>query len=484
MSNILLIILIVILILYILNSYNIIESVEQFVPHEALTSQKDLSDSIKLLKKFVKILEDEDIEYFAIGGTLLGAVRDKGMITIDDDSDILMLDTNISRLLKLENKLKNEHIGLINWFGGYKIFSLDGKKIKGNDFLYPFVDIFIGIINPKNNNEIIYHNEITRTYWNDIYRLDEIYPLRRYEYEDFLIWGMHNPIPLLDKTYENWNKIGVKTYDHVTHTKMKKIEFPIIYDRNKKPYIWQYWEGPLPAYIKLCFETVDKNCSNNFNIVRLNENTVNDYIPELKDYDFSKLKKIAHKVDLYRIMLLLKYGGIYIDADTIIRKDLYQIIEKLKTYDFVGFGCTSAVCSSYIGQPSNWVIASRPHTMFMSNVLRKQLEILREKNYNIDYHDIGKSTLWEELIKLQNDEYRYYHFNPLIYDGSRDAYGHWITTDMVFSNVQINYLDESSLLMNAFYNSSIPVYVKNMTRDELLNQDWNFTKFIKKALNI
>lgn len=483
MANILLIILIVVVILYIINSYNNI-SVESFVSHDALTSQKDLIDSIKLFKKFVQILEEENIEYFAIFGTLLGAVRDKGMITTDDDSDILILDKNIPRLLELENKLKNEHIGLTNWFGGYKVFSLDGKKIEKQHFLYPFVDIFIGIINPEDSNEIIYHNKKTRSYWNDKYRLDEVYPLRRYEYEDFLIWSMHNPIPLLDKSYKNWKKIGVKTYDHVTHQRMKKIEFPIVYDRNKKPYIWQYWEGPLPDYIKLCFETVDKNCSNNFNIVRLNENTVNDYIPELKDYDFCKLKKIAHKVDLYRIMLLLKYGGIYIDADTIIRKDLYQIIEKLKAYDFVGFGCTSTICTSYIGYPSNWVIASRPHTLFMSNVLRKQLQTLKEKNYDIDYHDIGKSVLWEELIKLQNDGYQYYHFNPLVYDGSRDMYGYWITTDLVFSNVPIDYLDESSLLINAFYNSSIPPDVKNMTREELLSQDWNFTKFIKKALNI
>ena len=58
---------------------------------------------------------------------------------------------------------------------------------------------------------------------------------------------------------------------------------------------------------------------------------------------------IAHKVDIYRIMLLKKYGGLYLDSDIIVLKDPIDIINKLECYDFVGFGCTGTICFNSYG---------------------------------------------------------------------------------------------------------------------------------------
>ena len=51
--------------------------------------------------------------------------------------------------------------------------------------------------------------------------------------------------------------------------------------------IWMYWEN-LPGkkksqYLDLCYKTIKKNCSKNFKIHLLNEKSVYNYIPDLKD---------------------------------------------------------------------------------------------------------------------------------------------------------------------------------------------------------
>ena len=259
------------------------------------------------------------------------------------------------------------------------------------------------------------------------------------------------------------------------------------FDNTNKPYLWQYWDNidgnKTPSYIELCFKTVDKHCSNSFNIIRLNKDNISKYLPELRTLSiYNKIDKliIAHKVDLYRIMLLKKYGGLYMDADTVVLKNPIEVIDKLDKYDYVGFGCTGTVCKNGYGQPSNWIMASRKNGILVSKVLDNMINKIVEKD-KFDYHDLGKLVLWNELKTLLNKDYKYYQY-PNKVDGSRDKNGIWIDTDIAFSNNKIEYDDEENMLFFVVYNHSIPKNIKELSETEILKKDWNFTKFIKKSL--
>ena len=270
--------------------------------------------------------------------------------------------------------------------------------------------------------------------------------------------------------------------------------------KTKKPYLWVYWENKkgsnIPDYIKLCRQTLLKHASKSFNIVELNEKNIYDYLPELRDKEkklgLDKLI-IAHKVDYYRILLLYKYGGLYMDSDIVLLRDPYEIVEKLTDYDFVGFGCTGEICHNGYSEPSNWCLASRPRGKLMGRVL-KHLEQKLENTHNYNpqsyhdlgssprsYHDLGKFVIWQEIKNLGPD-YKYYHY-PSNIDGTRDKNGHWVTDERLFSDKEIDYEFPDKLLFVVLYNSEMNDLSKKTT-EELISGNSNYSKFIRLSFGL
>ena len=60
-------------------------------------------------------------------------------------------------------------------------------------------------------------------------------------------------------------------------------------NQNQKPKIWMYWETlpgkTKPGYIDLCYESVLYNCSECFDIILLDEKTIYNYLPEIRNID-------------------------------------------------------------------------------------------------------------------------------------------------------------------------------------------------------
>jgi mannosyltransferase OCH1-like enzyme len=261
-----------------------------------------------------------------------------------------------------------------------------------------------------------------------------------------------------------------------------------------KPYLWIYWENkdekPTPPIIEICLEIMIKRLSNNFRIIKLDQNSINEYIPEIKERNHILDKLIiAHRVDYYRVLLLNKYGGLYLDADIIVLNNLEDIIEKLRDYDYIGFGCTGYRCTNGYGKPSNWAMASKPNGIMISrlkNYLENTLDTIGKNE--IDYHTFGKLAIWKILDELiKNENYKYYHYDSEKI-GTRDIEGRWITNEMLVSKNKIKFNDENNLYLIVFYNSDaekiLDNYFRNKTKEDLLRDNTNISYFLRKGYNI
>ena len=264
---------------------------------------------------------------------------------------------------------------------------------------------------------------------------------------------------------------------------------------NGQPYLWSYWENKpnkvQPEYIKLCYDIIKTKCSALYNIKILDEITVLDYLPNLRT-DINILP-LALKSDYIRIALLYKYGGLWVDADTLVMTDLKDIIDKLNDgWDYLGFGCSFNVCTDNgYPKPSNGVMASQPNSILMKNCLQtldKKLDENKNKN-NYGYYDLGKLIIWKEIELLQkNNNYTYYHY-PAYVDGTRDKNGKWISIDLIKQNY-IDLLDENKLMFVMLVNSNYcgDDYKFNWfcskTKNDIINDKYFLAYLFKKSLGI
>jgi hypothetical protein len=268
-----------------------------------------------------------------------------------------------------------------------------------------------------------------------------------------------------------------------------------------KPYMWVYWElvnGAVkpPEYITLCLDIIKKNGSKCFNVIQLNERNIFTYIPDLRK-DINDLP-IALKTDYIRIKLLYLYGGLWIDADTILMNNLKDIAYKLiKGVDFIGFGCTGTVCKDQegYGRPSNGVMGSTTRGKLIGRCLKTLDSKLNEyyavpgdKRNEFDYFELGKMIIWNEYDKLIKDDPNYimYHV-PSYSDGTRDKNGNWIATQLIFEH-EFKYSQPDKLLVVMLANSSYcgkdPRYnwFCKLTCEQILSGKYFISSLFRKAI--
>jgi hypothetical protein len=268
-----------------------------------------------------------------------------------------------------------------------------------------------------------------------------------------------------------------------------------------KPFMWVYWElvnkakSP-PPYINLCMDIMKKNGSKYFIVIFLNERNIFEYIPDLRK-DINDLP-IALKTDYIRVKLLSLYGGLWVDADTILMNNLKTISEKLNNnIDYIGFGCTGSVCKDQegYGRPSNGVIGSQKNGKLISRCLKaldhklnEYYSIPKNKRKEFNYFDLGKMIIWSEYDKLirEDPDYKMYHV-PSYSDGTRDANGKWIAKILIFKNdLKYSHRDKLMVVMlaNSSYCGNDPEYnwFCKLSREQILNGDYFISGLFRDAM--
>ncbi|WP_413112728.1 LicD family protein [Thaumasiovibrio sp. DFM-14] len=141
---------------------------------DSQTRQVQLTQ-LAVLKDLIAVFDRENIEYVAVGGTALGAIRHQGFIPWDDDIDIAMTRDNYERFLSLQSELPESLF--IQTAETDKHYSLYFAKVRRNNTRFVeagfenakihqgiFIDVFPldrGLDNTQDKDEI---NELIRRF--------------------------------------------------------------------------------------------------------------------------------------------------------------------------------------------------------------------------------------------------------------------------------------------------------------------------------
>lgn len=255
--NIILKFAIVILIVYLL--YKFVNPIIYKLNTESFLSKEEIEiydkvdvDSLKkgqqrmteMFKFFDKICRDNGVKYWAIGGTLIGAIRHKGWIPWDGDIDVGMLEKDYEKFRQIvkqvlpanmvfEHRPINKPCPKIRLLDSHYIFSPFGYHWDDDDGL--MLDIFIFNTNKHEIYSKLPGIDVFTSSNVDSRPYSDFFPLKELPFEDFTIyvpnkykkmaaslWG-EVPPPLLSLG-ERYPHEGNIVCDHVTQKMKDKYE--------------------------------------------------------------------------------------------------------------------------------------------------------------------------------------------------------------------------------------------------------------------
>lgn len=199
------------------------------------TKKLKLADknSIKLLYHMMNdihtIFVHCDLKYWVDGGTILGAIRHKGIIPWDDDVDIGILKKDVHKFLSMKDILHKCGYSITKVWFGYKIFYTDRKKIKGFDYSFPFIDVFIF---DKIDGKYRLHYKKARDAWpKEAWDEKELFPIVPYQFGEIIVMGPRCVMSYLDRMYgKDWNEIAYREYDHEKEEEVERVKVKLTRD--------------------------------------------------------------------------------------------------------------------------------------------------------------------------------------------------------------------------------------------------------------
>lgn len=214
-----------------------------------LTKPSTIKILYQMLYDMHRIFTKNDLMYWADGGTLLGAVRHKGIIPWDDDLDVGILSKDIRKFLRLKNQFKKCGYSICEVWFGYKIYFTGRKKVKAEGetqcYSFPFIDI----LPYRKFSDGVYRlsRKIAREHWpKEIWPTQCLFPIKEYKFGSYKIFGPNDYKKYFNRYYgKDWNKIAYREYDHQAEISIDKVKVkltkqmrqpakPIIKVRNKR----------------------------------------------------------------------------------------------------------------------------------------------------------------------------------------------------------------------------------------------------------
>lgn len=179
---------------------------------------------MEIVKNVIDICEKDNLEYFMLGGTMLGAIRHKGFIPWDDDIDLGLPRKDYDKFLEIAPEQLANNLKMVNYktdsnYHYYitRILDIDTKvieeRIGSEDEKYTNASIDIFPLDGTPNNDILrkiyffrvlYHRALMSLCYKD--SIDK--KRKRSKKEKILLWVMMRlPIEKITTAYKQKEKI-------------------------------------------------------------------------------------------------------------------------------------------------------------------------------------------------------------------------------------------------------------------------------------
>lgn len=279
-----------------------------------------------IIKDICEILDYYDIEYFIIGGTLLGAIRHQGLIPWDNDIDFAITINGYDKLKKLKNEINwryyKKYIFIDSNFPGFRVSTYaDGVT---------YVDLFVIDILNKSESDKNNLYAFSAPYFNNKptfgthylfpkikFNHDIVFPIQNCNFEDFSVKIPNKPFEFLKLNYDEscltTIKLGIDNKgfnlhsfihdDHINNEFFAIFVSYIFNDDKPIRYCSAYWELTLILASKVYVKAFSY---------------LSDNIPVLNTYKISIIRLVYQ----FPIFILLILCGI---IKTTIFKILYRI---------------------------------------------------------------------------------------------------------------------------------------------------------------
>ena len=260
----------------------------------------------------------------------------------------------------------------------------------------------------------------------------------------------------------------------------------------KKKQIFSFWEPKekLPGYISLCIKTWKKYLPD-YEIKILDYKYAKELIGDnLFHSIISESMPLSIQADAIRVALLNKYGGIWIDADTIITSG--EFLKGLEKYELVMLGGKNI---QHIG----FIFASKT-----SNIIKKWLSeiINRVDIYNqiklnsgrclkiINWNFLGNGIVNKLLNHTTDKEFFRLNKYEINCFPEIKIYENTSLEQMKQYNLLYFQKREPNIILNntkgiiLLHNSWTPIKYKAMSEQEFLKEDILLSRLLAKILNI
>lgn len=150
---------------------------------------------------------------------------------------------------------------------------------------------------------------------------------------------------------------------------------PNALDTNIPKKVWMYWEGQCPVFVEICVARI-RQYNPEYEVYFLTPDTVKEFC----DIDYRRLQYTTpqQKADLIRFELIYQYGGIWLDASSIVYQSfdwIQDLVSKNQSNSFAYYRKKNTTNTAF-PVVENWMLASVAKNIFFKQWFDELLNAL------------------------------------------------------------------------------------------------------------